>query len=446
MQGGHPDGIRFPISLFKHEEAESSGNESEISIDEPVRLGHRLDTIVLLGRETFGAILAYPVAWIQLQPSVEALRAHKNRRIVNGIEFILWIQTFRNKYLDFLFQCFSFGAEEEFYLLVLPGLFWNGQYDLARKLTFVVVTGLFAGNIIKDVFELPRPSSPPVWRPGNQAAIDSTHLQDFGFPSTHSMNSLTNSLLIVWYFWSGGTSYDLIRIVAAILWIVCLSFGRMYLGAHTGTDVRGGLGLGVIVFSIYVKTHESLESCIQAQTFWTLLMEVILLIVVSLLLCPQPRPPTPTFHQNALLMGLFGGLLLGGYLADSYSLSNSFPEPSGTINPTFDILLRNIFGFTIMITIRLLVKSMVTLVLETFLGIKTKPRSEVVQRRSKAKRGKRRVIRLFTRDIDIIAVAVVKTLTYLAAAFTITFVTPYLWTQFQQSYSLKSKLISQDLN
>ena len=433
MQGGHPDGLRFRFGSIKPEE--SSGNESEISIDDQISLGSRLDRIVYIARELFGTCLALPVAWIQLQPSIQALRNHKRRRIETGAEWILWIQSFRTKVLDLIMQIISFCAEEEFYLLILPLLFWNGFYDLATRFTFVVVTGLFVGNIIKDVFELPRPSSPPVWRPINQEHLDSTALQDFGYPSTHAMNSVSNSILIVWYYvdrndiWS---SYNILLYFGAFCWIFFLSLSRMYLGAHTATDVRGGLGLGLLVIGTYIKVFEPFPDWLSNIPVMNLFTSLFLFSCVALLLCPQPRPPTPTFHQNAFLVGLLWGLFVGYSMAyhehlTSLSLDfknlNDFPILATYLLP----ILKNICGFAMVIVIRQIVKSSISILFEKVFNINLKPRSEVVKIRSAATRGRKRVIRLFTRDIDIIAMACVKTLTYFMTALCITFLFPYSW-------------------
>ena len=394
-----------------------------------------MDKVVQIARESFGTVLALPVAWIQLQPSIEALRLHKKRRIEAGIESILWIQTFRTRVLDIVMQCFSFCAEEEFYLLILPLLFWNGFYELARRLTFVVVTGLFVGNIIKDVYELPRPTSPPVWRPSNQEHLDSTSLQDFGFPSTHAMNAVSNSVLVAWHFWDWNTSpfstYNITLVVCTFVWIFALSLSRLYLGAHTGTDVRGGLGLGVLVIGSYLRYHQTIDKALSATSPSNLFWEIFVTAIVALLLCPQPRPPTPTFNQNALLMGLLWGLLFGARVADDYGYSTpaGFGKRAMDDNNVYLSIAiavgRTILGFILTILMRIVVKTVTVTVLEQFLGIKTKPQEQVAQRRTRPRRGKKVVTRLFTRDVDIIAVAFVKTMTYLATASTITFVFPH---------------------
>ncbi len=56
-------------------------------------------------------------------------------------------------------------------------------------MTYVVCWGLLWGNLLKDVFRLPRPKNvkAEVWVPHSASQIDSTACRDFGFPSTHAM-------------------------------------------------------------------------------------------------------------------------------------------------------------------------------------------------------------------------------------------------------------------
>lgn len=414
MQGGHGDGLRFRLGGKK--ESAGSDSESVMSVDEPISLGHQLDMTVLLLRESFGTVLALPVAWLQLHPTVASLREHKLRRIESGVNTILRLQHYRNPVFDFVMQVVSFCAEEEFYLLLLPILFWNGQAEVASRLTMIVICGLFMGNTVKDIFELPRPG-PRVWHP--TLNLDSTHLQDFGFPSTHVMNAVTNSLLVVTHVTLDHNLLSTpVALTFASLYVLAMCTSRLYLGAHTGTDVRGGLGLGLIVFSLYFVTRSKLEALWMGNDLSGTVCVTFALSVVFLLLCPQPRPITPTFHQNALLVGLFLGLVWGQKL----DLEVNLGEPARGWKYT-------LFGFVAMLAIRQVVKVLIVFMLEQVFGVHTKPREEVVRRRAvqSANGDKRRVIRLFTRDVDLVAVAVIKVVTYTSAALWITFGNQYVW-------------------
>ena len=172
---------------------------------------------------------------------------------------------------------------------------WNVDRDCARGLTWVVCSGIMIGNYIKDVFlyaawvvpptpgwcviriltydvgRVPRPPSPPVWVPHKTASTDSTALRDYGFPSTHSVNGVTNPTYFIMcvqclagacrghcvvmrlacvccrYLWRAGyisvnnPYWMAVILVCGLVWLGSLSFGRMYLGVHSPSDVEGGV-------------------------------------------------------------------------------------------------------------------------------------------------------------------------------------------------------------
>lgn len=154
MQGGHVDGIR--------------GNPCERETDQRydftqyttrVRLGEFVDRTLGALRQFFVVVLGLPIAWFYLSPTVESFRRSKIVTIKRGTQTVLWIQKFRTKFLDVYFQAWSFAAEEEFYLLTLPYLFWVVSGALGSDITLMICAGLFIGNLLKDVFRLPRPVS-----------------------------------------------------------------------------------------------------------------------------------------------------------------------------------------------------------------------------------------------------------------------------------------------
>lgn len=170
MQGGHGESLHplgFMIGRGRSCTEEESGYESEISLQEDLTLGKRLDGIVHSFREIVGVILAWPIVLCCGYSTIYRFRKHKLGRVTDGTNTVLTIQQYRNAALDVYFQAFLFCAEEEFYLLMLPILIWNVDYALGRRLTLVVCIGLLLGNFVKDVFRLPRPKSPPVWRPAH---------------------------------------------------------------------------------------------------------------------------------------------------------------------------------------------------------------------------------------------------------------------------------------
>jgi hypothetical protein len=70
-------------------------------------------------------------------------------------------------YKKFVHACFVVGAslgEEIFYFLFLPLLTWLINDAIARRFIFVWLEVYYIGQMLKEIFSLPRPMQPPVLR------------------------------------------------------------------------------------------------------------------------------------------------------------------------------------------------------------------------------------------------------------------------------------------
>eukprot|EP00750_Incisomonas_marina_P017264 INCI20182.2.p1 GENE.INCI20182.2~~INCI20182.2.p1 ORF type:complete len:441 (+),score=66.24 INCI20182.2:99-1421(+) len=323
MQGGRRE-------IGVGEIGERGGSEELPVRTDDIQISPAADALLRRLRAGFLNVVSLPMCWLYLHPDRDSFREQKTRHIREGVSTVLAVQrTLRCKLLDRYFQVCSFFAEEEFYLIVLPLLFWNHDMVYARHLTAVVCGGLLVGNLYKDSFELPRPAamSKEVWTPKSQAAIDSTACKDFGFPSTHSMNAVSNTVFTLLYFYynNGPHQADIARsntfgfqkaLLCTGLWWVSLILGRLYLGVHSPTDVRGGIALGTAAAIGWYRVWPAVDAWVMhggadgsLHTYPPFL--VALTLAVVLILHPQPVPQTPTFLQNALLAGLLSGLVHG---------------------------------------------------------------------------------------------------------------------------------------
>mmetsp|Transcript_42309 Transcript_42309/g.94758 ORF Transcript_42309/g.94758 Transcript_42309/m.94758 type:complete len:450 (+) Transcript_42309:67-1416(+) len=386
-----------------------------LRVEDELFISQSVDAALLRARELFAKSVALPIAWLHLDADVESSRARKHERVKEGAEIVCRIQQqFRCKLLDRYFLIWSFCAEEEFYLLALPVLFWCGDYRFARHMTYVVCVGLVWGNLLKDVFRLPRPRNvnSKVWVPANASEIDSTACRDFGFPSTHAMNAVSNSIFTVMYCVANGfdVSGGLLGLLAGI-WITSLSFGRLYLGVHSPMDVKAGMLLGLAV--AFLAQPLDIFSAFDRFVLHTPYVALILTIWLSslLVLNPQPRPMTPTFMQNCTLGGLILGCSVGFRMEmERRGSVHAFPSEA-TSNTLATSVLRVSIGYAILLLARVALKSLFTSLLRA-VGLEPNPAKPVP--RSEMEDCKQEI-----KGWELFAAAVLKTSVYASMAWTI---------------------------
>lgn len=232
------------------------------------------------------------------------------------LSWLLRLQSHRSALSDAFFIASSFAGNADFYLLVLPTMIWQGAPKLARQLTYMVTSSLILGNTLKDLVALPRPPSPPVWRPARGAALDSSAFADFGWPSTHAMNAVTNPLLVAaalapW--WRGNATRKAVVVGASVSWCATISFGRLYLGAHSRSDVFAGHVLGALVAAVWVPMAGPFDAAVTtagALGAW-LIAGAVSLSVVLFTLYPSHLLAGASAPQSAELVGLFLGCMVG---------------------------------------------------------------------------------------------------------------------------------------
>ncbi len=163
-----------------------------------------------------------------------------------GIELILAMQQAVN--LAGAMNLITFTGSTEFFLLVLPALFWLVNRRLGMQMAFMLFVSIWLGSVLKLAFHGPR----PYWI-ADAIQLLSDPEPTFGMPSIHTLNAVVMWAILAHYLqrawaWAG-----------AILLALLAGVARIYLGVHFPTDVLVGWLLGLLLVLGWQQWHDEIS-------------------------------------------------------------------------------------------------------------------------------------------------------------------------------------------
>jgi hypothetical protein len=164
---------------------------------------------------------------------------------------------------------FTYLGSEDFFLLVLPVLFWSVDTRLGLRVGYVLLISASLNSLVKALLTMPR----PYWvsREVEVLAVEPS----FGAPSGHSQNAVS-----LW-----GTMAAWLRRgwawAAALAVIFLIGLSRLYLAVHFPQDVLTGWLLGALVLWLTMRWWDPVTARLKTMTFW---QQVGLAFTASLLL------------------------------------------------------------------------------------------------------------------------------------------------------------------
>ncbi|KAI9602369.1 hypothetical protein H4Q26_001657 [Puccinia striiformis f. sp. tritici PST-130] len=234
---------------------------------------------------------------------------NKEMPILESIQDSLPLRTTRSNNDTFIMARFSSIFYRSFTLDILVR-----RSSFGRSQVYILGMSVYFTGVLKDLFCIPRPYSPPI-----QRLSISNHASEYGFPSSHSATSASTFLM--------GFQY------ALNLQSIFHQFG-LYLG----------LIPTVFAWSIHQFFGEIVERwATSPQTSVPLILIISGLILTAAY--PQPVDDCPCFEDSTAFVAVSVGVMIGHRIANDLILSQiDDPSLSGLRFP--QALIKLILGLT----------------------------------------------------------------------------------------------------
>jgi membrane-associated phospholipid phosphatase len=228
-----------------------------------------------------------------------------------GLETTRWLQTTYPQLADF-FRILSELGIEEFYLVLLPLIYWCVHKRLGKHLAYVFLLTNLVASSWKHLLREPR----PFWL---DSSVGLAMEESYGIPSTHVQPAATT------YFFLAAWVRRRWAWLLATLIVVLMALSRIYLGVHFVHDTIAGFLIAVIMLALYFIWRRYFAGQFEKRILGyrllaALLLPVLIVAVYAAVYWLLGEPDTAVswgaFIPDAELAGLEGvatafGALLG---------------------------------------------------------------------------------------------------------------------------------------
>jgi len=148
----------------------------------------------------------------------------------------------------------TFLGNEEFYLFIMPVLYWCVDQALGIRIGMLLLVSGGTNFLLKLLFHSPR----PYWYSRQVKNIISA--SSYGFPSGHAQNASS-----LWGYIAVRTEKRWFRYLL-ILIILLIGISRIILGVHFAHDVIVGWVTGLIILILFTRWEPSIRSWFLKQS------------------------------------------------------------------------------------------------------------------------------------------------------------------------------------
>lgn len=243
------------------------------------------------------------------------------------IPFTLWLQSV-SPALDRVFIAINFFQTVEFFLIVLPLIWWCVDKRIGASLAIILLTSDYLVRSIKDFTTVPRPSQL------DARVRDLDPQADSSFPSAAVM-----AQTILWGYLAAQFKTRAFWIVAVVA-VLLMALTRVYLGVHYPTDALGSIIFGALILFLVLRSNLVARVVSNPRAWqWALAIAAPLILGLAHLT-----------HDTAVDMGAVLGFSIGLILEADYVRF----DPHAT---WLKQLLKLVVGFAIALGIRFALKA-----------------------------------------------------------------------------------------
>jgi len=188
----------------------------------------------------------------------------------SGANLILALQEWGSGLVPSM-QAISFLGTEDFYMLVLPVLFWSVDAALGVRVGVMLLFSAELNSLLKWTFHLPR----PFWYEAGVQGLGTG--ASFGFPSGHSQTPL-----VIYGLMALAVKRAWAWIAAAVL-VFLIGLSRVWLGVHFPIDVLGGWLVGAALLFAYLGLQGPVWAWLKQQRLWAQI-GIVFLVAVAMIL------------------------------------------------------------------------------------------------------------------------------------------------------------------
>jgi glycerophosphoryl diester phosphodiesterase len=211
---------------------------------------------------------------------------------------ISWVPAIRADWLTPIAQGFTELGYPQFFIALLPLLYWALDKKLATRLALMIIFTAIVNGFLKDLFNNPRPPDMYSLDPRIDSGVS------YGMPSGHAQVAAAMWLWLAWEirrWWAWPI---------AIFIALGVAFSRIYVGVHDLEDITVGFALGALSVPLFAWLISPRFHGWRA-THWSVQIGVILLLQVVLWFAwPEPGGPGTKFAIGGMLTGWWAGVLL----------------------------------------------------------------------------------------------------------------------------------------